>query len=152
MTVAPAENEVSLSEAPYGSDLYTQALRLRDAVLRAPLGLTFTEEELADDAHRRHFVAAAGGAVIASLSLKPIGPHTLQLRQMAVAPERRGERIGARLLGFAETWARREGYGTIILNARIGAEGFYARHGYALEGHIFQEQGIPHIRMTKRIG
>lgn len=152
MTLAPADDDVSLAEAAYGSELYAHALRLRDAVLRAPLGLEFTEEELADDANRRHFVAIADGGVVASVSLKALGPHTLQLKQMAVAPDRRRERIGTRLLDFAEAWARREGYGTIILNARIGAEGFYARHGYALEGAIFEEQGIPHVRMTKRIG
>ena len=152
MTLVPAEDGVSLTEAPYGSDLYAEALRLRDAMLRAPLGIAFTEEELADDPYRRHFVATAGGAVVASVSFKALGPHTLQLRQMAVAEDRRRERIGARLLSFAETWARREGYGTIVLNARVGAEGFYARHGYALEGAIFEENGIPHVRMTKRVG
>ncbi len=152
MTLARADDELSLVEAPYGSELYDQALRLRDTVLRAPLGLAFTDEDLADDVYRRHFVAFAGGRVVASLSLKALGPHTLQLKQMAVADGRRREQIGSRLIGFAEGWARREGYGTIILNARIGAEGFYARHGYALEGAVFEEQGIPHVRMTKRIG
>lgn len=152
MTLAPADEELSFVETPYGSELYEQALQLRDTVLRAPLGLAFTEEELADDIYRRHFVATARGTVVASLSLKALGPHTLQLKQMAVAEGRRGEQIGSRLIGFAEAWARREGYGTIILNARIGAEGFYGRHGYALEGAVFEEQGIPHVRMTKRVG
>ncbi len=152
MTLAPAEDGISFIEAPYGSDLYAEALRLRDAVLRTPLGLTFTEEELADDVYRRHFVATAGGAVVASVSFKALGPHTLQLKQMAVAEDRQRERIGARLLDFAEAWARRDGYGTIVLNARIGAEGFYARHGYALEGAVFEENTIPHVRMTKRVG
>ena len=38
----------------------------------------------------------------------------------------------------------------IILNARIGVEGFYRRHGYRAEGEPFDENTIPHIRMTKR--
>jgi GNAT superfamily N-acetyltransferase len=152
MTLAAMKDGIALVEAPYGSGIYAEALRLRDAVLRAPLGIEFTEDELADDAQRRHFCALAGSRVVGSVSFKPLGPHTLQLKQMAVAPERRGERIGARLLDFAEAWARREGYGTIILNARIGAEGFYARNGYALEGAVFEENGIPHVRMTKRVG
>lgn len=152
MSVAQAEDEIFLVETPFGSETYAEALRLRDAILRAPLGLAFTEEELADDAERRHFCAIAGGQVVGSLSFKRLGAHTLQLKQMAVAEGRRREKIGTRLLSFAEAWARREGFGTIILNARIGAEGFYARHGYALEGALFEENGIPHVRMTKRIG
>jgi GNAT superfamily N-acetyltransferase len=152
MSIAQAEDTVLLVEAPFGSETYAQALRLRDAILRAPLGLAFTEEELADDAERRHFCAVAGGQVVGSLSFKRLGAHTLQLKQMAVAEGRQREKIGTRLLSFAEAWARREGFGTVILNARIGAEGFYARHGYALEGALFEENGIPHVRMTKRIG
>ena len=56
-----------------------------------------------------------------------------------------------RILAFAEAWARRGGYGMIILNARIGAEAFYKKHGHATEGEPFDENTIPHIRMTKRI-
>ena len=34
----------------------------------------------------------------------------------------------------------------IILNARIGAEAFYKKHGHATEGEPFDENTIPHIR------
>jgi len=50
-------DDIALAEAPYGSDLYAQALKLREAMLRKPLGLTLSQEELADDALRRHFCA-----------------------------------------------------------------------------------------------
>jgi GNAT superfamily N-acetyltransferase len=152
MTRAAAEDSIVLVEAPCGSDLHAQALRLREAILRRPLGLPLTEEEIADDAGRRHFCAVADGAVVASVSFKPLGPHTLQLKQMVVAEDRQREGLGARLLAYAEDWARRVGYGVIILNARIGAEEFYTRLGYRCEGDVFDENTIPHIRMTKRLG
>ncbi len=57
-------DDIQLAEAPYGSALYAQALRLREAILRKPLGLTLSAEELADDAHRRHFCAIINGSVI----------------------------------------------------------------------------------------
>ncbi len=121
-------------------------------MLRAPLGLTLTKDELAQDADRTHFCALADGAVIGSVSLHPIDGETLQLRQMAVAEARRGEAIGARLLAFAEDWARAQGFRHILLHARMGADGFYAKFGYAPEGEPFDENTIPHIKMTKRLG
>ena len=124
-------------------------MALREAVLRAPLGLSLTEEEQADDALRQHFCAASHGAVVGSVSLKPLDRDTLQLRQMAVAEDRRRERIGALLLARAEHWARGEGYRLMVLNARLGAEGFYARFGYLAQGDPFDENNVPHIRMTK---
>jgi predicted N-acetyltransferase YhbS len=143
------EERISVVEAPFDSNLYWQSLVLREAVLRTPLGLRLTEEELEDDACRRHFCALSHGGVVGSVSLKPIDGETLQLRQMAVAEDRRRERIGAKLLGYAEGFARAKGFRRIVLNARLGAEGFYARFGYEAWGEPFDENTVPHVRMSK---
>jgi predicted GNAT family N-acyltransferase len=143
------EADIAVIEAPLGSDLYRQALRLREAVLRQPLGLTVTEEELADDAMRQHFCAISYGLVIGTVSLRPLDEATLQLKQMAVAENRRREGVGERLLDHAEGWARSAGFQLMVLNARMGAEGFYARFGYQASGEPFDENTIPHIRMSK---
>jgi hypothetical protein len=66
-------DDIGLSEAPFGSALYAQALRLREATLRKPLGLTLSAEELSDDAHRRHFCAVVNGSMIGSVSFKRLG-------------------------------------------------------------------------------
>jgi len=138
-------------EATCGSALHRQALALREAILRKPLGLTLTEEERADDTLRRHFCAIAQGTVVGSVSLKPVDNDTVQLRQMAVAEDRRREGIGALLLAHAEDWARGQGLRLIVLNARLGAESFYAKFGYLAQGEPFDENTVPHIRMTKRL-
>jgi len=143
-------DHIALTEVPYGSELYAQSLRLREEILRKPLGLILSPEELADDVSRRHFCAVMNGSVVGSVSFKLLGPHTLQLKQMAVADGQQGEGIGSQLLSFAEAWARRHSYGMIILNARLSAEEFYKRRGYAAEGEPFDENTIPHIRMSKR--
>jgi predicted GNAT family N-acyltransferase len=146
------ESDIAVIEAVLGSDLYRQALRLRELVLRRPLGLSITAEELADDAARHHFTAISYGLVIGTVSLRPLDEMTLQLKQMAVADDRRHEGIGARLLAHAESWGDRAGFLLMVLHARIGAEGFYARYGYAAEGEPFEETTVPHIRMTKSLG
>ena len=143
-------DHIALTEVPYGSELYAQCLRLREAILRKPLGLTLSPDELADDVSRRHFCAVMNGSVVGAVSFKLLGPHTLQLKQMAVANGQQGEGIGSRLLSFVEAWARRHSYGMIILNARLSAEEFYKQRGYDAEGKPFDENTIPHIRMTKR--
>ncbi len=145
------EADIAVIEAPLGSDLYRQALRLREAVLRQPLGLTVTEEELADDTMRQHFCAISYGLVIGTVSLRPLDEATLQLKQMAVAEDRRREGVGERLLDHAEGWARSAGFLLMVLNARMGAEGFYARFGYQASGEPFDENTIPHITMSKAL-
>jgi predicted N-acetyltransferase YhbS len=142
---------VQIVGAPYGSDLYRRTLILREAILRAPLGLAVTPEEQADDMLRQHFCALSKRTVVGSVSFKPLDAETVQLRQMAVAADRRLERIGARLLAHGEAWARGKGYCLIVLHARLGADGFYARFGYRAQGAPFDENTVPHILMTKRL-
>lgn len=146
------EGVILIFEAPLGSDLYAQALRMREAILRKPLGLTFTREDLFDDAMRQHFCAVSYGAVVGTVSLRPIDETMLHLKQMAVAEARQRERIGARLVAHVEGWAVEAGFKLMALHARIGAEGFYLKLGYAQEGEPFEENTIPHIRMIKRLG
>jgi predicted GNAT family N-acyltransferase len=145
------ELDIAVLEAPLGSDLYRQSLRLRQAILRQPLGLTISAEELADDAMRQHFCAISFGAVIGTVSLRPFDETTLQLKQMAVAEDRRREGIGTRLLTHAEVWGQEGGFRLMVLHARLGAEGFYLKFGYVEEGEPFNENTVPHIRMTKRL-
>jgi predicted N-acetyltransferase YhbS len=151
MNAPEMEDDLSVVEAPFGSELYRRALGLREAILRKPLGLTLTAEEQADDRLRQHFCATSHGAVVGSVSLRPLETGTIQLRQMAVAEDRRREKIGAHLLSVAEDWARGQGYRLMVLNARLGAEGFYARFGYLAQGEPFDENTVPHIRMTKAL-
>jgi predicted N-acetyltransferase YhbS len=142
---------VQILEAPVGSPLYLDALELREAILRRPLGLSVSDEELEDDRHRTHFCAVEDGKVTGCVSLRPLDDGGLQLKQMAVLEEKRLEGIGAALVARAEAWARDRGIGEMMMHARIGAEGFYARLGYEPEGPIFEENTIPHILMKKKL-
>jgi N-acetylglutamate synthase-like GNAT family acetyltransferase len=142
---------LTILAAPYGSDLYHQCVALREEILRKPLGLTLSDEELADDSQRWHFCALSEGHVIGCVSLKTLDERALQLKQMAVAATQQGAHVGARLLQYAEAWARQEGFRLIVLHARIGAKGFYAKFGYSAEGEPFNENTILHLKMTKRL-
>ncbi len=142
---------ISIFEAPLGSHLYRQALTLREQILRKPLGLPVSQEELADDAIRQHFCAVAFGAVIGTVSLRPLDEATLHLKQMAVSTTERNSHVGAQLVAHAEAWGAGAGFNLMIAHARVGAEGFYFKLGYVQEGDPFEEQTIPHVRVIKQL-
>ena len=142
---------VLIFEAPVGSELYRDALRLREDILRRPLGLAVSHEELADDTMRQHFCAVDCGVVVGTVSLRPLDETTLHLKQMAVAQQKRDARIGSQLVAHAEHWGSSAGFRIMIAHARVGAEGFYLKHGYTQDGDAFFEQTIPHVRVTKRL-
>ena len=144
--------ECVIREAPFGSELYDEVTELRRALLRRPLGLDFTADELAREKHDTHLAALEGRAVVGALLLRKVDGRTARIMRMAVAVERQGRSIGRRLVEHAEARARRAGFDTMVMHARATAVGFYEKCGYRTVGDEFLEQGIPHIRMERRLG
>ncbi|WP_245474750.1 GNAT family N-acetyltransferase [Bradyrhizobium sp. Leo121] len=71
--------------------------------------------------------------------------------RMAVLKAARGTGMGARVLDALMAKAVELGYPELILNAQTHAEPFYARVGFERVGEEFEEAGIPHIEMRKRL-
>ena len=137
--------------APHASPDYQAAVALRRFVLRTPLGLDFTPEQLAAEATDTHFVAFDGDGLVGAVVMTPYSAETAKLRQMAVSPDAQGQGVGAALLQAFEAHARAAGLTGITLAARVTAQKFYERNGYAVEGDVFEEVTLPHIRMTKAL-
>jgi len=140
-----------IQEAPYGSPLYDEVTELRRALLRRPLGLDFTPEELALERHDTHLAALDDGRVVGTLLLRKVDDRTARIMRMAVVPEARGRAIGRALVERAEALARERGFEIVMMHARSSAIGFYEKCGYHTVGDEFIEQGIPHIRMEKQL-
>ncbi|MBM3618756.1 MAG: GNAT family N-acetyltransferase [Alphaproteobacteria bacterium] len=137
-------------EVPYGSEDYRKMAHLRNIVLRRPMGRVQLPSELAKDVNFRHVAAFDGGQVRATAMLDIQG-DSVRIRQVSVHPDERGKGIGAGIMAFAEEVAKAAGVNLSSLHARETALAFYERIGYVAEGDYFEESGLPHIRMTKRL-
>jgi GNAT superfamily N-acetyltransferase len=135
----------------HGSPEWRNAVDMRRAILRTPLGLDFVAEDLAREAADTHFAAFSNSRMIGTVVLTPYAPGVVKLRQMAVAEDRRGQGVGEALLSAFEDHARATGIHKIILAARQTARRFYECNGYTAEGDGFIEVTIPHIQMHKRL-
>jgi len=71
-----------------------------------------------------------------------------KLEQFAVLPEFRNKRVGQALLAAALADIPQNSE-LIYLNAQADAVGLYARFGFAIEGDLFEEDGIQQYRMVK---
>lgn len=138
--------------AQIGDAVHRDMIALRHRLLREPLGLTFTEAQLAAEADHVHLALQHDGVVAGTVLLVPpdIG-GTARIRQMAVDPrfERRG--FGKLLLHHGEATLLHLRAATIALAAREHAVGFYGKFGYVGRGEPFIEVTIPHLLMVKRL-
>jgi GNAT superfamily N-acetyltransferase len=134
-----------------GSPEHHEALKLRELILRAPLGLDFTEDELALESACFHIGGFDGGRLVAVLLLKPLDDRTAKMRQVAVSDSLQGLGIGAGMVAYAEEFARERGFTEVIAHARGTALGFYRKLGYSIRGEPFLETTIPHQLVAKAL-
>lgn len=130
---------------------YNQMVKLRDEILRKPLGLTFTPDELEKEKNNLLIGAYEDDQMLGCCMLVEEGPHTVRLRQMAVINDLQGKGIGKALMHFAENLARDRGYKKITMHARKNSVGFYEKMGYKKSGAEFEEITIPHYVMEKKL-
>ncbi len=134
----------------HGSPEYEAVVDLRRRVLRLPLGLDFTAEELEAESEQLHVGVFADGTVVACAGLVILGEKA-KIRQVAVEPHHHGHGLGTFVMEWAEMEARQLGTREIVLHARTAVVPFYQRLGYTIEGEPFTEIGIAHWRMKKTL-
>ncbi len=144
-------NTISVALIEYDSEQYMESVELRQAVLRTPLGLKFTKENMVNDANEFHIAASDGQRIVGILLLRPLSNDLIKMRQVAVSSELQGQGIGKMMVAFSETLSKSMGYSCIELNARKVSLAFYLGLNYQQVGDEFLEIGIPHFKMIKNL-
>jgi GNAT superfamily N-acetyltransferase len=142
---------MALKILDHGSNEYQQMVKLRDEMLRKPLGLGFSPQELENEKENMLIGAFEDEDMLGCCMLVEENPNTVRLRQMAVLNDLQGKGIGRALMNFAENLARDRGYKTLAMHARKNAVGFYEKMGYKIASDEFTEVTIPHYVMEKKL-
>ena len=123
---------------------------LRERVFVGEQGVSIEAERDGRDGEAVHVVAVADGVVVGTCRLL-LGPRTARLSRMAVEPLRRRAGVGRAVLDRAERCARDAGAERISLHAQLPVRALYESLGYTALGEIFEEEGIEHVLMEKRL-
>jgi predicted GNAT family N-acyltransferase len=142
---------MALKILDYGSPEYAQMVKLREDVLRKPLGLFFSPEELTQEKEHMMIGAFDDDQMLGCCMLVEEKQQVARLRQMAVLNDLQGKGIGRALMTFAENLARDRGFKHITMHARKHAIGFYEKMGYQVQGDEFTEVTLPHFVMQKKL-
>jgi GNAT superfamily N-acetyltransferase len=142
---------MALKIIDHGSKEYQKMIKLREDILRKPLGLTFDPAELEEEKENMLIGAFEDEKMLGCCMLVEEKPGTVRLRQMAVLNDLQGKGIGRALMNFAENLARDGGYKILSMHARKNSIGFYEKMGYNIKGDEFIEITIPHYIMEKQL-
>ena len=111
------------------------------------------EEWDAYDETSRHLLGVVDGAVAATARWRTVpyeGRLAAKLERFAVLPAYRGHGYGRALVEGVMADARRAGFDTFVLHAQAYLEAFYQSFGFETVSDVFDEAGIPHVKMVRR--
>ena len=138
-------------EVEFATPAYQETVALRYKILRKPIGLSFTEEQLSQEINDFHLAAYMDDKLVACLILTHVNSDEIKMRQVAVDENLQGKGIGKKLVQFAEAFSKDKGYEKMTLHARETAVPFYLSMQYKTKGQPFTEVGLPHMKMYKSL-
>lgn len=145
------DSNVVVREVPHGTDAYREIVELRYNILRKPLNMQFTTEQLAKETEFTHLGLYASEKLVACLMLVPLEKNRMQMKQVAVGHQFQNQGYGRKLVTASEVFAKKHGFTNMYCHARHLAVPFYKQLGYKVLGDMFTEIGIPHFAMEKQL-
>ena len=133
-----------------GRDEFDQAMELRREVFVIEQQVDEAEEFDGREEECVHVVAVDDGRVIGCCRLLPDG-DVVKLGRMVVAADRRREGVAGALLAESDRQAAALGATRITLAAQTYVTSLYEQAGYEVTSEPFDEVGIEHVRMEKRL-
>jgi hypothetical protein len=141
---------LSFSTIIYDTEDYWNVLRLRELVLRLPLGLRYSAEDIKKEEGEFIFALKMDSKIVASCQFVLFG-HTAKMRQVATSWAFQGQGIGRDLYLYCEDQLKKQGITEVYCHARKIAVPFYQKLKFDIISEEFEEVGIPHVKMKKRI-
>lgn len=133
------------------SQIYQDALAIRQEVFVEGQGVPLTIEIDDKEDSCIHFVIYVKGHATATCRLYPLDEKNVLLQRMAVKARYQGLGFGKVIMMEAVATAKKLGYSQMTLHSQVHAADFYRKLGFQSVGEIYQEAGIDHINMTKRL-
>lgn len=136
--------------------LGADAFAIREEVFVNEQGFALEIEQDAYDATSVHAVVYNRlGKPLATGRLLPTsmvnGVKASKIGRMAVHRVMRGSKLGTDIINSLVAVAKARGDALVLLNSQMNAQKFYAKQGFTAQGEPFDDEGMPHIEMIKRL-
>ncbi|MDJ0532859.1 MAG: GNAT family N-acetyltransferase [Xenococcaceae cyanobacterium MO_207.B15] len=103
------------------------------------------------DETARHLLAYLDRQPIGTTRIRSIDEQTAKIERLAVLPEARGQGIGKKLMEKALEIISNDNYQVVMIHAQEYIKELYLKLGFEQLGTTFQEAGIAHVKMIKKL-
>ena len=140
---------MQFSIVQHNSKQYESTVALRDRILRQPLGLKFSAEQLAAESTDIHLAGLIDDQVRACCVFTEKDEGWFRICQIAVDVEFQRQGYGKQLMNFVHDHVESLGGKRVFCHSRDVAVPFYSHLGYRSVGDYFELVTIQHVRMEK---
>lgn len=143
----------AVTEVEFGSENYEKTVRLRDKVMRKPLGLSIENDDLSYEKNATVLAVLDGDAILGTGVFEQEDEATIKIRYVCVDSDLQKTGVGRRLIEDIENRVRKQGVKRIYMEARVSAAGFYKKLQFHEYGKVYlmKEAPVEHIYMEKRL-
>ena len=125
---------------------------IRIAVFQQEQGVDTALEFDGKDDEAVQFLAYLDDRPVGTARLRFLNQSTAKIERLAVLADARKQGVGQQIMSAAIEFLSEKNISEIRIHAQELVKEFYQTLGFEVEGDRFQEAGIPHLKMSKRLG
>ena len=130
---------------------FTAIKAIRISVFQEEQGVDPALEFDGNDEISDHLIAYLNGVAVGTTRIRYLDDKTAKIERLAVLSTARGQGIGKKIMQEALLIIASKDIAEVVINAQEYVKALYYKLGFAQEGEIFIEAGIPHVKMRKKL-
>jgi predicted GNAT family N-acyltransferase len=143
-------SQITLKVFTYPEE-FSQMQAIRRSVFQEEQGVDPALEFDGWDETAEHLLAYLDEQPIGTARIRYLNAQTAKIERLAVLSESRGKGIGKKLMEKALDVAAQKDIQEVIIHAQEYVKGIYQKLGFEQVGERFEEAGIYHVKMIKRL-
>jgi len=132
-------------------DEINKAKDVRRQVFQLEQGIDSNLDFDGEDDNADHVIVYLDDKPIGTARIRYIEKDIAKIERVAVLANFRDRKIGAKIMEFISDYLIKKGLKEITLDSQMQVKGFYEKLGYQQKGGLFEEVGIQHIVMVKKL-
>lgn len=122
---------------------------IRKSVFQEEQGVDPTLEFDGKDEISQHLIAYLDDKAVGTTRIRYLDDKTAKIERLAVLSTARGQGIGKKIMIKALEVIAKKNIPEVVIHAQEYIKVLYQKLDFVEEGQIFQEAGIPHLKMRK---
>lgn len=143
-------NELQVKRAVSPEEI-AAAMTIRHSVFQLEQGVNPALEFDGKDKTATHIIAYLNEQPVGTARVRYLDNHTAKIERLAVLSTARGLGLGKKIMEKALEIATQQNIKEVVIHAQAYIKGLHQKLGFQEEGEIFEEAGIPHVKMRKKL-